>query len=247
MSNKPTLEAVNGKKFWRMPDGDLVRYIAGGSTTDNNQVETSGKNTNVSESNKEFESKLSEARNDAAKYRTKLRELEEKVAGINFEEYESLKKASKEADEKKALEKGEYEKLLSEKTSSLNEKISQLTKELEDSRKRYESKIIDDELSSVALANNAVNARDVKTIVKSEYEVKVEKDGAVRFYKGDSLATDGKGNPLSVGDVVSSVVSERPYLVKSASGGAGANGGKSNGSNKPLSSIERIKRGLQKI
>jgi len=247
MNVKPIIEEINGRKMWLMPDGEYIPYIAGGSGADDDPADSGNPDNNAgSGNNNELESKLKDARDDAAKYRTKLRELESKLDGIDLEEYKTLKEKAAEAEEKAALARGDYEKLLSEKTASLKGSIDSQKKEAEKWKSLYESKIVNEQVAKVAEANNAVNSDDVLTIVKAQYNIAVDDEGSVKVMKGDVVATDGQGNPLTIDGVVKSVLEERAYLVKSADSGAGAEGGTGKGVKIEMTSREKIAAGLKK-
>jgi len=238
MNKKPEVVMKNGKKMWLMPDGGNVPYIAGGSDDEPTVDE-------LKERLSALEEKSSKASSDAIKYRTKLRELESTYDGFNVDEYKSLKEAAKNAEEKKALEQGEYERLLSEKESAFNDEKSNLLKENEKWKSMYEGKVINDNISSLSKANNAVNDKDLITIIKSEYNIQLDEKGSVKVLKGDEVATDGKGNELSLDAIVKSTLEDRPYLVKSADAGAGVKPGQNGKSEEPLNSGDLIKKGLE--
>jgi len=241
MSNKPEIVIHNARRHWLMPDGSHVPYIAGGSTTDGDNGSTGNNEGTPSES----ESKLKEAREDAAKYRTQLRELQEKSKDVDFDEYKTLKEGAKTAEEKAALARGDYDKLLGEKTSSLNEQIATGKAETEKWKGMYETKVVDEKVTALAKANNAVDSSDVLTIVKSKYSISVDDTGATKIMSGKELATDGSGNPLSIYDAVKGILDARPHLIKSADAGAGATSGTGKGAKPELTTAEKIKKGLK--
>lgn len=240
MNTAPIRVTKNNKNMWLMPNGDYIPYIAGGSNDEPTVEELKAQL-------EEERNKTSEARNDAAKYRTKLRETESSFEGVDIEEYKTLKEKQKEIEEKKALEKGEYEKLISEKTASLSEKIKENEEQANKWKRKYESKVVDDEIKKIASANNAINNDDVITILKSQYNTAVDDDGKVKFYKGEEIATDGNGNPITIDSAVKSLLDERSYLVKGAENGAGNNGGTGKTAEKELNSLDLIKKGLQSL
>jgi len=221
-----------------MPDGEYVPYIAGGSTSDDDAGAGS------SNAGSEAESKLKEAREDAAKYRTQLRDLRTETEGFDANEFKKMKEEAAKAKEKEALARGDYDKLLEEKTKTLTEQIEAGKNEATKWKGMYETKIVDDSISNLAKANNAVDSNDIVTIAKAAYSISVDENGKVRVQKGGDIATDGEGNPLTVEQVVSGIIESRPHLVKSAGSGAGSTGGTGKGSKAELSTREKIAKGI---
>jgi len=240
MKTNPKIVNVKGKQMWLMPDGEYVPYIAGGSNDEPTIEELKAQL-------EEEKSKTTEARGDAAKYRTKLRDTESSFDGIDLDEYKELKKNQTAAEEKRAIDRGEYDKLLLEKTKALNEKITASELNVGVWKTKYESKVIDDEIEKISNANNAINSGDVSTILKSKYRTSVDDSGKVKFYTGSEIATDGDGNPITVDGAVKSLLDDRSYLVKGAENGSGNNGGTGKGSEKQMTSLDRIKKGLQSL
>jgi len=197
---------------------------------------------------KESESKTKEARDDAAKYRTKLRDTSETFEGVDIEEYKSLKALKKKNEEQEALKKGEYDRLISERTAAFEEKIKAETEASKDWQNKYESKIVSDSIKHVAESNNALNPEDVLTFVKSKYGTAVSEDGSIKLLKeSGETVTDGKGNPLTVDEAVKDLLNERSYLVNSQNTGAGNKGGTGSGAAKDMTAMDRIKKGLQNL
>jgi len=229
MNVENKLVKKNGRSYWLMGDGSIVPNIFGGSGDDN-----SDKNTLLEEADK----KVKVARDEAIKYRLKLKEAKKEFEGVDISEYKELKAEKKARINKKAVDKGEFESLMAKNEAAHKETVEKANAESKEWKNKYDSMLINNELKDLASANSAVDNSSVLTILKSKYDISVE-DGKVVMYGHDGVA-------VSTSDAMSTLMKDSPFLVKSGNIGAGgADGVGSKG--EQLTSLQLISRGLKSL
>ena len=171
-----------------------------------------------------LKSALEKERENVANLKRKAKALEEKFGGVDTEEYKLLKDQQREAEEREAEKKGEWEKLKQQMRDQHHEQLEAAGKETARVKKELERHLID------AQATAAINSEDgnvtlllphVKSLVKL-----TEEDGVFKAIVIDATGTprvDADGNPLSIKALVSEMRTQDVYA--GAFKGTGSQGG----------------------
>jgi len=243
---------VREGRYWRMPDGDLVPYIAGGADGDgdtgagDDDTGTgaggaagtgdagTGDTGGTSDDTERLRKDLRATRTEAGNYRRRLREMEDKLEGIDVDKYQTLVQAEQEANNKQLADKGKYDELLAEHERRTAAQLEQSQKLGDTWKTRYEQQVIDNVL--LGSSEEAVNAQEAVTLIRSSYKFGVNDNGDVEIIGGDGqvVLTDN-GSAASPAHVMKEFLASRPHLCKPKGGGSGSQGGgapgKSGGSN----------------
>jgi len=190
------------------------------------------------------EAELKRAREEAAKYRTRLRELESRFDGIDPDQVKALLEEKKKAEEEKAKAAGKFEEVLKARESEWSQRLSELENQAKTWQQRYAEKVIDNELLSAAAG--AYDPQDVVTLIKASHNIEVADDGSIKIMDGDIPMTDGKGHPLDIKGLVEKYRTEKPQLWKATPGGAGSHASEGP-SSKPMTPQQKIAAGLRKL
>ena len=240
MSNEHELSFSSGEapklkgRFWEMPDGSLVPFIAGGNDGGEpdgsdpsggaNNEPTGGAGNEPNDDKDPLYKEIKSARAEAAKYRRQLRELQAKVEGIDFDKYQELMQQQEEMERKKLEEKGKYEELLQEHQRRYEAQINKAQETINEWRTRYERQVVDNVLISAA-SNKAINPQEVVTLIRSHYTFQVNDQGEPEILDKDGhVVLDENGAPITPDNIMSKFLEERPYLCKPSGGGAGSRG-----------------------
>lgn len=223
---------VRQGRFWLMPDGSLVPYIAGGSEGeggDEGQTNAAGdagdaSGENSSKDDDPLYKEIKSARAEAARYRRQLRELQAKVEGIDFDKYQELMQQQEEMERRKLEEKGRYEELLQEHQRRYEAQINKAQETINEWKTRYERQVVDNVLVSAA-SSKAINPQEVVTLIRSQYQFQVNEQGEPEILDREGhVVLDENGAPASPDAVMLKFLEERPYLCKPSGGGAGSRG-----------------------
>lgn len=184
------------------------------------------------------EAYVKQLRQEAAKYRTKMREHEEalvKFTDVDVEEYTKMKEEQKKSDTKKLEEKGEFEKLrmqiveennkeLALKDSKNNE-LAELNKSLKSEIQRV---ILCNEISAAASVAKAINPKLVEMVVLGNTKVEETEDGRkivkVLDAEGNTRIDIKTGSPLSIIQLLDEMkqTEEYAHLFAGAKTGGGS-------------------------
>jgi len=203
MSEQPNKNLLLGR-YWLMADGELVPNIAGGSDDGGDDTSEVDKLT----------SQLKEARSDAAKNRKALKALNDKLEGVDLEQYSELMKGAEEAKQKSEEEKGNYSKVLEDMKHNHEASLAKANDSASAWKKRFEEKAIDSELS--AAAKTAVNSKAAVTLVRSEYDFNISEDGSIEIQKGGETIFDDNGKALTPASLMAKHLADNPYLVSAS-------------------------------
>jgi len=195
-----------------MPDGERVRHIAGGSDDSDAPGD--------SEAAVEMQKQLKEARAEAAKNRKALREMQDKVEGIDLDEYTALKKQAEATAKQKEEEKGNYDKLLSDEKRKFEAQLAKVNESNTAWKSRFETLVVDNELLSAA--GNAINPKAAMTLIRSEYAFNVHDDGSVEIAAGADVLYDSEGRAMKPGALMQKYLADNPYLVKASESKGGS-------------------------
>ena len=123
-------------------------------------------------------------------------------------------KTQKEAEEKSKIQKGEFEKLLKEKSEEYGKKIGNLESELRDIK-------INKALLSSASKNRAINPDQVVELLKPN--LKLNETGTVEVLDKNGIARyNGKGETLTTDELVSEFLTQNPHFVTASPSGSGS-------------------------
>ena len=120
----------------------------------------------------------------------------------------------KQAEEKNKIQKGEFEKLLKEKSDEYNKKVSNLESELKDIK-------INKALLSSASKNRAINPDQVVELLK--HNIKLNDSGNVEILDKNGIARyNGKGETLTTDELVQEFLTQNPHFVSATPSGSGS-------------------------
>ena len=123
-------------------------------------------------------------------------------------------KTQKEAEEKSKIQKGEFEKLLKEKSEEYNKKVSNLESELKDIK-------INKALLSSASKNRAINPDQVVELLKPT--LRLNETGSVEVLDKNGIARyNGKGEALTTDELVQEFLTQNPHFVSATPSGSGS-------------------------
>lgn len=174
-------------------------------------------------------------RAESAKYRTKVRELEEKMAKfdeIDPDEYRQLKQSQKEAENKKLEEKGEFEKLKGQMVESHQKELDKLQGEIENLKQQIagsegelNTTILQHEIAVAAATAKAINPKLVEMVAMQQMKVEKGEDGrrVIKVLDADgNRRMDVKtGEPLTITQVIEEMKMTPDYAHLFAGGKAG--------------------------
>ena len=126
----------------------------------------------------------------------------------------SAVKTQKEAEEKSKIQKGEFEKLLKEKSEEYGKKIGNLESELRDIK-------INKALLSSASKNRAINPDQVVELLKPT--LRLNETGSVEVLDKNGIARyNGKGETLTTDELVQEFLTQNPHFVSATPSGSGS-------------------------
>ena len=123
-------------------------------------------------------------------------------------------KTQQEAEEKSKIQKGEFEKLLKEKSEEYGKKIGNLESELRDIK-------INKALLSSASKNRAINPDQVVELLKQT--LRLNETGSVEVLDKNGIARyNGKGETLTTDELVQEFLTQNPHFVSATPSGSGS-------------------------
>ena len=123
-------------------------------------------------------------------------------------------KASREAEEKEKIKRGEFEKILQEKAEESAKKISGLESELKSIK-------INEALLSSASKNRAINPDQVVALLKGN--MKLNETGSVEILDKNGIARyNSKGELLTTDELVQEFLTQNPHFVSATPSGSGS-------------------------
>ena len=123
-------------------------------------------------------------------------------------------KATKEAEQQKQIQKGEFEKILKEKSEEFGKKLSGLETELRDIK-------VNKSLLSSASKNKAVNPDQVVELLNKN--IKLNDSGSVEILDKNGIARyNSKGELLTTDEYVQEFLTQNPHFVTASPSGSGS-------------------------
>lgn len=182
-------------------------------------------------------------RGEAAKYRTKLRELEErlgKLDSVDVEEYKRLKDEQAAAERKKLEEKGEFDKIKDQLTQGHSKELGKKDTEIAGLKARIatlevelHNTILDNSITVEAAAAKCLNPTLLTLWLKNEAKVETTEEGRKIIKLVDSTGSakyNSKGDPMSVKDRIAEMKQDEAFAMLFEGGIQGAGSGTKNGS-----------------
>lgn len=178
-------------------------------------------------------------REENAKYRTKAKAAEEKLAkldGVDRDEYEALKAKQKELDEKKLMDAGEFNKLREQLVADHQKELDKINTEksaIAEQKKALEMElnrtILSHEIAVAASVAQAINPRLVEMVAIQNMQVE-QLEGGQRIIKVLDSAGNPRndlktGEPLRVSQYLEEMKQDESFAHLFAGGKAGANSG----------------------
>jgi len=123
-------------------------------------------------------------------------------------------KLQKEAEEKSKIQKGEFEKILKEKSDESQKRISSLQSELRDIK-------VNKALLSSASRNKAINPDQVVELLKGN--INLNESGNVEILDKNGIARyNSKGELLTTDELVQEFLTQNPHFVSASPSGSGS-------------------------
>lgn len=209
-------------RYWIMPDGTRVPYIAGGSGDDDIEK--------LKEQIAQLKDQLKQTNAESAARRHELREYQEKLKqfeGIDMEEIKALKEKARQAEEERMRKEGEFEKILERREAEWKQKLEQVQQKYQDLEQRYQKVAIDERLVSAFAKAGAVAPEEAAALTRSL--AALDDDGV--YVLGDDgktpLVKDGKR--VSLEEFAQQWLEQRPHHRKAGPQGSGSPGGSRGG------------------
>ena len=123
-------------------------------------------------------------------------------------------KATKEAEQQKQIQKGEFEKILKEKSDEFGKELSGLETELRDIK-------VNKSLLSSASKNKAVNPDQVVELLNKN--IKLNDSGSVEILDKNGIARyNSKGELFTTDELVEEFLNTNPHFVSASPSGSGS-------------------------
>ena len=123
-------------------------------------------------------------------------------------------KLQKEAEEKTKIQKGEFEKILKEKSEESEKRINSLQSELRDIK-------VNKALLSSASKNKAINPDQVVELLNKN--IKLNESGSVEILDKNGIARyNSKGELLTTDELVNEFLTQNPHFVSASPSGSGS-------------------------
>jgi hypothetical protein len=153
--------------------------------------------------------------------------------GLSAEEIAQLKEAQRQAEEDKAKKSGEWEKLKGQMQEKHQQEIKAREEKVDSMRKALESYLVDAQATSAISAAKG-NAKLLLPHVKSAVQV-IEEDGEykVQVMGKDGPRVNGKGEFLTIAELVEEMKSSEDFGMAFAASGATGGGAPASGGSRP--------------
>lgn len=180
----------------------------------------------VLEKHKEEETGLLSKRDELLGKVTKYKEDLSKYEGVDLDEYVRLKKKMEELNEKDLIDKGDFEAIKKKMLDQFEQEKGGLLEQTNTLKSQLESMMVDSEAAK-AIAELGGNHKLLMPLIKQRISV-VDKDGKIVVQvkaEDGTPAVDGKGNPISITDLVRQMKEDENYagaFVSSIKSGGGA-------------------------
>lgn len=187
----------------------------------------------VLEKHQEEETGLVNKRDELLGKMSSMKDQLSKYDGVDLDEYVQLKKKMEELSQKELEEKGDFEAIRKKMLDQFEQEKGGLTEQNNTLKSQLESMMVDSEASK-AIAEAGGNLKLLMPLIKQRISV-VDKDGQVVVQvkaEDGTPAVDGKGNPISITDLVNLMKEDEAYagaFASSVKSGGGARPSQSSG------------------
>lgn len=160
------------------------------------------------------------------------KKYERQMEGVDLEEARRLLAEKEAAELERQKERGEFDQILKKTVEKKEQEIMTYKQKLEQT-------LVDGELLRAASVNNAVSPEQVSALLKNR--VRLAESGSVEVLDTDgTLMYNGKGEHLSVSELVSDFLTTNPHFVRASVGGTGSKGSVGGSTPKPTSVADML-------
>lgn len=186
-------------------------------------------------------SKLDEFREKNVQMAKELQTLKDKLAqfdGIDLKKYQELVQSFENDTERKLIKEGKIDEVFQmrlaklqqsyeEKLKAKDTQIAQLTKERDSATQDRDTHIVTSELSRAITDPESGFHPNADRIIQDQVlkNFKYRDGKVVRVNAEGAIVFGEKGEPATIGEFLTEIAKDHPYLVKSSSGGGASNNG----------------------
>jgi hypothetical protein len=144
------------------------------------------------------------------------RKFDKKISGIDLDEAKALKAEKEALNVERMKERGDFD-------SILKKTVETKDLEIQNYKSKLQETLVDGAIVGAAGSSNAVNPEQVALLLKRS--ARLSEDGAVEVLDANGLPRyNGKGDLLTVSEMVSEFLTVNPHFVRASGGGTGSVG-----------------------
>ena len=144
------------------------------------------------------------------------RKFDKKISGIDLDEAKALKAEKEALNVERMKERGDFD-------SILKKTVETKDLEIQNYKSKLQETLVDGAIVGAAGNSNAVNPEQVALLLKRS--ARLSEDGAVEVLDANGLPRyNGKGDLLTVSEMVSEFLTVNPHFVRASGGGTGSVG-----------------------
>lgn len=144
------------------------------------------------------------------------RKFDKKISGIDLDEAKALKAEKEALNVERMKERGDFD-------SILKKTVETKDLEIQNYKSKLQETLVDGAIVGAAGSSNAVNPEQVALLLKRS--ARLSEDGAVEVLDANGLPRyNGKGDLLTVSEMVSEFLTVNPHFVRASGGGTGSMG-----------------------
>tara|TARA_R110000868_G_scaffold70440_1_gene206944 strand:+ start:203 stop:868 length:666 start_codon:yes stop_codon:yes gene_type:complete len=144
------------------------------------------------------------------------RKFDKKISGIDLNEAKALKAEKEALNVERMKERGDFD-------SILKKTVETKDLEIQNYKSKLQETLVDGAIVGAAGSSNAVNPEQVALLLKRS--ARLSEDGAVEVLDANGLPRyNGKGDLLTVSEMVSEFLTVNPHFVRASGGGTGSMG-----------------------
>ena len=144
------------------------------------------------------------------------RKFDKKISGIDLDEAKALKAEKEALNVERMKERGDFD-------SILKKTVETKDLEIQNYKSKLQETLVDGAIVGAAGSSNAVNPEQVALLLKRS--ARLSEDGTVEVLDANGLPRyNGKGDLLTVSEMVSEFLTVNPHFVRASGGGTGSVG-----------------------
>ena len=144
------------------------------------------------------------------------RKFDKKISGIDLDEAKALKAEKEALNVERMKERGDFD-------SILKKTVETKDLEIQNYKSKLQETLVDGAIVGAAGNSNAVNPEQVALLLKRS--ARLSEDGTVEVLDANGLPRyNGKGDLLTVSEMVSEFLTVNPHFVRASGGGTGSVG-----------------------